>query len=311
MSALMPGRGNVGSAQRGAPVSPHAGETYVLPRPLRRPVRFARRLIAGEVDMPRHAFAVMTASLLTATAAYGSVLGGHVPAIVQTVASGTGFAITEVAISGNEETSEIDVMGALGLDGWTALPGFSPADARVRVAGLPWVESATVRKIYPATLQIKLSERRPFALWQDGADIKVIERDGKVIAPYTNAKFASLPLVVGEGAEKRADMFIAGMARFPAIASRVKGYVRVADRRWDLRLDNGVTVKLPEKAELAAVQALAGLQERTGVLDKDIVAIDMRIEDRLTVQLSEGAARERTERMEQIVKEEIKRGRRT
>lgn len=311
MSALKPGRGNVGSAHAAAPAFSHAGDTYVLPRPLRRPARFVRRLVSGEVEMPRHAFAVMAGTFLCATAAYGSVLGGHVPAIAQTVASGTGFAITEVAISGNEETSEIDVMGALGLDGWTALPGFSPAEARERVAGLPWVETATVRKIYPSTLQIKLNERRPFALWQDGAEVKVIERDGKVIAPYSNGKFASLPLVVGEGAQKRADMFIAGMARFPAIATRVKGYVRVADRRWDLRLDNGVTVKLPEKAELAAVQLLESLQERTGVLDKDIVAIDMRIEDRLTVQLSEGAAKERTERMEQLVKDEIKRGRRT
>ena len=92
MSALKPGRGNVGSVHAAAPAISHAGDTYVLPRPLRRPARFARRLVSGEVEMPRHAFAVMAATFLCATAAYGSVLGGHVPAIVQTVASGTGFA---------------------------------------------------------------------------------------------------------------------------------------------------------------------------------------------------------------------------
>ena len=310
MSALKPVTRSVRSAFTGAPMSGLAGEGYMLPRSLRRPVRFLRRLVAGEVEMPRHGFAIMTGAYLSAVTLYGAALGGHLPGVVQTLASGTGFAISEIAISGNTETSEIDVMGALELDGWTALPGFSPAAARQRIASLPWVEGATVRKIYPSTLQVRLDERHPFALWQDGETVKVIERDGKVIAPYTNGRFAALPLVVGEGAEKRADMFVSGMARFPEIANRVKGYVRVGDRRWDLSLDNGVTIKLPEKGELAAVQMLAGIQSRTGVLDRDIVALDLRIPGQMTVRLSEGAAKDRAEAMDKLVKDEIKRGRR-
>ena len=265
MSALKPVTRSVRSAFTGAPMSGLAGEGYMLPRSLRRPVRFLRRLVAGEVEMPRHGFAIMTGAYLSAVTLYGAALGGHLPGVVQTLASGTGFAISEIAISGNTETSEIDVMGALELDGWTALPGFSPAAARQRIASLPWVEGATVRKIYPSTLQVRLDERHPFALWQDGETVKVIERDGKVIAPYTNGRFAALPLVVGEGAEKRADMFVSGMARFPEIANRVKGYVRVGDRRWDLSLDNGVTIKLPAADPSSPAEAVTDALRQAGV----------------------------------------------
>lgn len=307
MHALKRGMARIAGA--GCAASPTATGRLVLPRLLRKPVRQVTRLVSGEVSVPRHAFGLMAAGLLCAAGAYGSWLGGHVPAIVSTVASGTGFAISRIDIAGNTETSEIDVMGAIGLTGWTALPGFSPEAARQRIAELPWVQEASVQKVYPGTLQVKLSERAPFALWQQGETIAVIERDGRVIAPYRNERFASLPLVVGYGAAEKASMFIAGMERFPVIAERVRGYVRVADRRWDLILDNGVTVKLPERGELAAVQKLVEMHESEGLLDKDIVSIDLRLGERIAIRLSAAAAEERRERMEKLVKEEERRGR--
>lgn len=282
---------------------------FVLPRWLRPHVRMAVRLFSGDVEAPRSATPLLIGGFLAASVLAGTIQGGHMPAVTQYVAARTGFAISEVAISGNDSTSEIDVVGALALDGWTALLGFSPEEARERIVKLPWVESATVRKIYPATIEVNLTERKAFALWQDKDGIQVIERDGKVIAPYEGGRFAALPLVVGEGAASRAELFIAGMARFPGIASRVKGYVRVGDRRWDLKLDNGVTVKLPEKGELAAIQRLEALQVTDGILDRDVVAIDMRLDDRIAVQLAEGAAKARAESVKKIMDAETKRGR--
>ncbi|PHP67586.1 cell division protein FtsQ [Zhengella mangrovi] len=302
-------QGQAGYRTEGRAGAAIASSRIVLPRLLRRPMRHAARLVSGDIEVPSHAFGVLTAGFLGATVLYGSVLGGHMPAIVTALASNTGFAISQIDIAGNSETSEIDVMGAIHLDGWTALPGFSPEAARERIAELPWVQEASVQKVYPGTLQVKLAERTPFALWQQGDAISVIEQDGKVIAPYRNGKFAALPLVVGDGAAEKASMFIAGMKRFPSIAGRVKGYVRVADRRWDLILDNGVTVKLPERGELAAVQKLVALQADQGLLDKDIVAIDMRLDERIAVRLSEAAAKERSEKMDKIVHDEKRRGR--
>lgn len=278
-----------------------AANRFVLPRYLRRPVRKTSRLLSGESEPPRFAATALTAGFLSATVIYGAWLGGHFPAIVKAIAAHTGFAVSEIAVTGNRQTSEIDIVGALGLDGSTALVGLDPAAARARIVSLPWVEGASVRKIYPATLEVKLTERKPFALWQQGETLSVIEKDGAIIAPYTDTRFAALPLVVGAGAAERASAFILGMEQFPSVASRVKGYVRIADRRWDLRLDNGITVRLPERGEFAAVKRLVDMEAADGLLERDIVAVDLRFDDRVVVQLSPRSAEQQAERVKELI----------
>jgi len=194
-------------------------------------------------------------------------------------------------------------MGALGLDGSTSLVGLDPVTARTAISKLPWVENASVRKIYPATLAVNLQERKPFALWQQGETLSVIEKDGSIIAPYTNTRFGTLPLVVGTGAAERASAFISGMQRFPGIASRVKGYVRVADRRWDLRLGNGITIRLPERGALKAVENLAAIEDKDGLLERDVVAVDMRFADRIVLQLSPEAAEAHSEHIKELIEQ--------
>lgn len=264
----------------------------VLPPLLRRPARFLSRLDVDAVEVPRHAMLVVTLGMLAATGAYGAVLGGHTPSIVKAVTARSGFAVNDVRISGHRETSEIDILGRLELDGWTSLVGFDADTARTRIAAMPWVRSASVRKIYPDAIAIEIVEKQPFAIWQRGSDLTLIERDGAEIAPYRSDRYAQLPLVVGTGAAERAQAIVRKLAAHPALAGRVRGFVRVADRRWDLRLANGVTVKLPENEEDRAIAELAALERTHGLLERDIAAVDMRLEDRLVVKLTpEGAER--------------------
>ena len=264
----------------------------VLPRLLRRPARFLSRLDVDALEAPRHAMLAATLCVLTAAGAYGVVLGGHMPTVVKAVTARSGFAINDVRISGHVETSEIDILGRLELDGWTSLVGFDADTARTRIAAMPWVRSASVRKIYPDAIEVEITEKKPFAIWQRGSDLTLIERDGAEIAPYRSDRYAMLPLVVGAGAAERAQAIVRKLAVHPALAARVKGYVRVADRRWDLRLANGVAVKLPENGEERALAELAALEQAYGLLERDIAAVDMRLEDRLVVKLTpEGAER--------------------
>lgn len=275
-------------SERGASAAP-AGAGLVLPRVLRRPARTLSRLFDSDFEVPRFAGAAMALALLGATGIYGAVIGGHVPSIVQAVTARTGFAVSAVRVTGNRETSEIDVLGALGLDGFTSLIGFDAEAARDRIAALPWVEAVTVRKIYPAAIEVIIEERQAFAVWQHGSELTVIERDGRPIAPLTGARHASLPLVVGMGAPKRAEAFIDKIAGIRGLSGRVVGYMRVADRRWDLRLDGGVTVRLPEHGEDAALAELVRMDQESGLLSTDIVTVDMRLADRISIQLSPDA----------------------
>lgn len=290
---------NSGRSARGAAVS-YAGaeERRVLPRPLRRAVRFAVSLATGRIYIPRHIGTISTFAFLGAVGLYGMSVGGHTEVVAQSVTASAGFAIEDVRVSGNDQTSEIDILQLLGLDGTTSLVALDIEAARKKLAELPWVEYAEVRKVYPKTIEVMLRERQAFGIWQHGEELSLIERDGKIIAPLRDSKFATLPLFVGRDAETAAASFEQELAGWPELRNRVRAYVRVAGRRWDLHLDTGVVLKLPERNIHKALAVLSRFEAEQGVLDRDIAAIDLRLEDRTTVQLTGGALDRRKEALE-------------
>lgn len=268
---------------------------FVLPRPLRRASRFVGALTSGRIDIPRHIGLVGMVALFAATAGYGMVLGGHTRSTMEGTTSAFGFAVNKVDITGNAETSDIDVLQQLQLDGDTSLLTMSVASARQALMQLPWVRGAEVRKVYPGTLDVKLDERKAFAIWQHGDALSLIERSGSVIMPYTPGKFSDLPLVVGFGAETQAAAFEQVLSGWPDLAKRVRAVVRVGDRRWNLVFDNGVTAKLPDGDVAQALEDLSVMERERSILSRDIVAVDLRLKDRITVQMSPEAAARRHE----------------
>lgn len=290
-SADMDGRYSVASGS--------AVEGRVLPRPMRRVVRFVVSLCSGRIAIPQHAGKVSLAGFYSAVAFYGIIVGGHGPAVVQAVTTGAGFAVEDVLVSGNRQTSEIDILQLLGLDGSTSLLGLDIAVARQALADMPWVESVEVRKVYPRAVEVVLRERQAYGIWQHGTELSLIEKSGSVIAPLRDNKFASLPLFVGRDAETAAAAVELEFARFPDIASRVKAFVRVAGRRWDIHLDNGVVVKLPEDDVGGALAKLSRLDAEQQLLARDIAAIDMRLADRTTIQLTPEAQERRLAALEE------------
>lgn len=285
-----------GDAGIGRSLNGHAGAGWngiVLPRWLRKPARVLGRMFGGEVEAPRYAATIMTAAFLSITGAYGAIIGGHGPQIVQAITARSGFAVDDVRMAGNRETSEIDILEKLQLDGWTSLIGFDADAARARIAAMPWVSSASVRKIYPDVLEVEIAEKKPLAIWQNGRQLSLIDDGGHIIVPFGSQRFATLPLFIGDGANARASEFLGRLAAVPELASRVRAFIRVADRRWDLRLENGVTIRLPEHGEDAAIAEIAALDREQGILSRDIVAVDMRLDDRLIVKLTPDAATRR------------------
>jgi cell division protein FtsQ len=144
-----------------------------------------------------------------------------------------------------------------------------------------------------------VSERTPYAIWQRGSVLWLIDRDGKLISSTIDERYASLPLVVGEGAGQRVTEFTNLIAGYPALQPLVKAGVLVAERRWNVVLGNGLEIMLPEANPGAALGAVAGLDATDKLLDRDIAAIDMRTDGRMVVRLSEGAMKERQEMLKE------------
>ena len=264
-------------------------DAFVLPRPMRRVVRFLVSLGSGRVNIPAHTGTVSALALFAATGFYGMSIGGHTQDVAQATTSAAGFAIEDVKVSGNDQTSEIEILQLLGLDGTTSLVALDADAARQKIANLPWVENVEVRKVYPKAIEVKLTERKAYAIWQHGSELSLIQKDGSVIAPLRDNKFAKLPLFVGRDAETAAASIDEAFAKWPDVRSHVKAFVRVAGRRWDLYLDNGVIIKLPEDNIDGALARLTKIDKDQSLLQRDIAAVDLRLDDRMAIELTPDA----------------------
>jgi cell division protein FtsQ len=292
-----------GGASGAAPARPR--------RTAKRPTRISRfmrnwSMRMADLRLPRWAGAAATALLILASIGYGAWKGGHFPMIVEALhdardaaANAAGFRIAAVSLSGEKHVSRAEIFAAAGVTDRTSLLFLDVDAARARLKAIPWIAEAAVRKLYPDRLQITVTERDAFALWQHGGTLSVISADGTVVGALADWNFGHLPLVVGPGAATRARDFLALLAAHPEIREQVRASVLVGERRWNLKLKNGLDVRLPEADVPRALDTLAELDRDKHLISRDITAIDLRLPDRVSVHLSDEAARTREEALKE------------
>ncbi len=252
--------------------------------------------------LPRGVGATASAAIILASLAYGVVKGDHIPTLVTALkdardglANAAGFRIVAIALAGHLHVSREEVLATAGVTGRSSLLFLDVEQARERLKTNPWIADATVLKLYPGELQIGIKERVAFALWQKDGQVSVIADDGTVLEPYVAPGLLRLPLVVGRGADTRAKEFLALLDRYPQMRDFVRAAVLVGERRWNLRLKNGIDVQLPESDAASGLQRLVALDREKNLITRDIVAIDLRLPDRVTVRLSDAAVQARAD----------------
>jgi cell division protein FtsQ len=268
------------------------------------------------VRLPRGAGVAAALALVLGGIGYGVVKGDHVGEVIafledarDQAANAVGFNITDLTVTGQNQLTKEEVLAAARVTGRSSLL-FLDADAtRERLKANSWIADATVRKLLPGQLQIEIKEREPFALWQKDRRVSVIANDGTVLEGFVAPQLLMLPLVVGRGAETRAKDFLALLDRFAGIRDQVRASILVGERRWNLRLKNGLDVRLPEAGVVGALEYLAKLDREAKLLTRDITLIDMRLADRVTVRLSEKAAQARQDHIKDQSKKAKKGGR--
>ncbi|MGY3488618.1 cell division protein FtsQ [Bradyrhizobium sp. USDA 4011] len=276
-------------------------------RPARRPQVIDREppnryILLVERYLPRRIGLLATLAILFGSLGFGIVRGGHLEEFTtalsdtrNALANSAGFRITTVGINGRKQLSQDEVLAIGGVNGRSSLLFLDADTVRAKLKANPWIADATILKLYPGRLQIDIVERTAFALWQQNGRLSVIASDGAVLEPYVSRRFLNLPLVVGKGADTRAQDFLALLDRYPQVRSVTKAAIFVGERRWNLRLKDGLDVRLPENDVGNALAALSKLDKDEKLFSRDIVAVDMRLPDRLIVQLSEEAGKARDE----------------
>ena len=228
--------------------------------------------------------AVTVLVLLGALFASG-VIGRTVRAVnrgINTVIADAGFGISEIHITGNRRTPYKQVLEVLAMQPGQSIFSADLWGAQNRLRHLDWIATAEVHRRYPDAIFVSLVEKRPFALWQMPANAKgeapiaVVERSGAVITTREADKFRRLPKLVGAGAPQTAADLVDAVQAHRATAARIAAYARQSERRWNLILDDGVVVKLPEAGWNRELDALEHLIIDSGILERDVVEIDLR-----------------------------------
>jgi cell division protein FtsQ len=201
---------------------------------------------------------------------------------IDTMTADAGFGISEIHITGNRRTPYSQVLEVLAMKPGQSIFSADLWQARGRLARLDWIASAEIHRRYPDAIFVNLVEKRPFALWQAPANAKgealiwVVERNGRLITAHEIEKFRRLPKLAGAGAPGAAADLVDAVASHRAITARIALYARQSERRWNLILDDGVVVKLPESGWPKELDALEHLIIDGGILERDVTEIDLR-----------------------------------
>ncbi len=161
---------------------------------------------------------------------------------------------------------------------------------RAQVADLTAVRDVSVGIGARGMLDIAVQERAPVAVWRHGDTLRLIDGEGVITGLIADrADRADLPLIAGDGARDAIEQALAIFAAAGPVAPRLRGLVRMGERRWDLMLDRDQRILLPETDPVAALERVLAWQGAQQMLDRDVTVVDMRNTDRPTLRLSQTA----------------------
>ena len=205
-------------------------------------------------------------------------------------AANAGFEIGEIEIAGISGARAQEVRAVIVPEGRNSILSLDPADVKARVESLDWVAGVRVRRLWPTTLVVEVERRQAYARWQeDGAseagEISVIDFNGERLLAERAADHPELPLVIGAGAGPAAEPLLIALEDLPELRERLKAFVRVGDRRWNVELVSGTTIALPQEHPADALARLETLQAEHALLDRRLAQIDMRAPGRLAVRI--------------------------
>ncbi len=161
---------------------------------------------------------------------------------------------------------------------------------RLAIETIPAVADASLRVQKGGALTVAVKEREPAVLWRTRDALNVVDVEGVSIATLPARTDApQLPLIVGRGASDYVPEALDILAASAPLKDRVRGLVRVGERRWDLVFDRDQRIMLPEKGPVEALERVIALDHAQDLLERDVVAVDMRMGERPTVRMNERA----------------------
>ncbi len=203
------------------------------------------------------------------------------------------FMVSAMAIDGASKIISEDIREIMPIDFPVSSFDLDLAALQARVAELPAVASAAIRVRPGGILQLNVVERVPIVVWRTHRGLALVDKDGNVTGPaLTRSAYAALPLMAGRGAELHVAEAMDLFAAAGPLSDRLFGLVRVGERRWNVVLDRGQRILLPETGAVQALERVIALSKAQDMLERDLLVVDMRLSARPTIRLAENAVKD-------------------
>jgi cell division protein FtsQ len=197
------------------------------------------------------------------------------------------FMITRVSIDGASDELTLDIQEVLPIDVPVSQFAIDIKQIKASLEQLDPVKSADVRIKPGGLLTIDVLERTPAIVWRAPEAVELLAADGhRVTAVASASARPDLPQVAGLGAQDHIPEALRLFRAMQPIADRVVGLQRIGARRWDVVLQDDVRIMLPPENPKRALDQAMALHAAQDVLNRDIVALDYRNDQRPTLRMS-------------------------
>jgi cell division protein FtsQ len=197
------------------------------------------------------------------------------------------FMVNVMAVDGVSPGVDEDIREILPLDFPMSSFDLDLAAILETVRGLPAVKEANIRIRTGGVLHIDVIERVPVVLWRTHEGLELLDETGAIVGPaMARADHPELPVIAGEGAPGHVAEALRILRAAGPLSSRLRGLVRMGERRWDVVLDRGQRILLPEAQPVQALEQVIALDQVQELLERDLAAVDMRLAGRPTVRMN-------------------------
>jgi len=203
------------------------------------------------------------------------------------------FMVGLMAIDGAGANVSEDIREVVPIDFPTSSFDLDLEHIRAVVTGLDPVKEASVRIRPGGILQIDVIERVPAVVWRTHEGLSMLDETGAHVddLPGRRAR-TDLPLIAGEGADAHVEQALRLIAAAAPLRDRLRGLLRVGERRWDVVLDRGQRILLPTEQPVQALERIIALDQAQDLLERDLTVVDMRLAQRPTIRMTEHAVQD-------------------
>ena len=191
--------------------------------------------------------------------------------------------LKNVKILGIENTKPTEVINIVSGLKETSLSNIDLHEISAQINNIDWIKKSELRKIYPSTLVVKVYEHNPIAIWFNNGNKFLVDDESEIIKELNPNNFKNLKVIAGPNALEDIPEIISMIRNYPEFEKKIKSLLRVGDRRWTVRLHNGITIHLPEKNVANAIEEIEQLDSKHALLSRYVDIIDMRLPDRIDI----------------------------